>query len=376
MRIILYVDDEEALLDITKIFLERDGEFSVETCSNPTLALDWIATKKYDVVVTDYEMPILNGIDLLKSIRARGIDTPVILFTGRGREIVAIDALNNGAAFYLQKGGDPKAQFAELKNMIHRAAGHKQVERRLKLTQFSVDRSSDEVFWIDPSGKFLFVNDAACQSKGYSQVELLSMTVFDINPDITASLWSERFRENKRKGSLIYESTHKRKDGSVLPVEIISNYLAFEGNEYFFAFARDISKRKHNEMELRASNEQMVATVRQLKDIEKSLAWQYGELETQKQKLLESEELFREVFNNANDSIVRKTKLLPDPKSPTQNRRSLLPSSNFCKVSMISLTSLLLPTKTCWTPFTGTTPASSEAIIVWASFFLNLLSAI
>jgi PAS domain S-box-containing protein len=285
MLSVLYVDDEEALLEITRIFLENSGELKIDTCSNPNDALDLLSTRAFDVIVSDYEMPGLNGIELLKTIKSRGIDTPVIIFTGRGREIVAIEALNNGAAFYLQKGGDPKAQFAELKNMIRRAAEHKQFERKLKLTQFSVDRAFDEVFWIDQSGKFLFVNNAACRSKGFTQEELLSKTIFDINPGYTPSSWSERFGENKIKGSLNYESTHKRKDGSIFPVDITSNYLTFEGNEYFFAFARDISERKQNEIELRASNE--------------SIASQFKELERQKLTLFESESRYREIFTNA-----------------------------------------------------------------------------
>lgn len=253
MRSVLYVDDEDALLDITRIFLERDGEIQVETCSDPQVALERLEAKKYDVVVTDYEMPLLNGIELLKAIKARGIDVPIILFTGRGRELVAIEALNNGAAFYLQKGGDPKSQFAELKNMIRRATEHKLVEHRLKLTQFSVERAADEVFWIDRSGKFLYVNKAASISKGYTQDELLARSVFDVNPTYTQETWRDRFEENKQKGSLKYVSTHRRKDGSIFPVEISSNYLTYDGNEYFFAFARDISRRRQNEMELRKS---------------------------------------------------------------------------------------------------------------------------
>jgi PAS domain S-box-containing protein len=307
MLSVLYVDDEEALLDITRIFLERSGELKIDTCSNPNDALDMLGTRTFDVIVSDYEMPDLNGIDLLKSIKSRGLDIPFIIFTGRGREIVAIEALNNGAAFYLQKGGDPKAQFAELKNMIRRAAEHKQVERRLNLTQFSVDRASDEVFWIDPSGKFLFVNNAACKSKGYTQAELLSMTIFDINPGYTPLSWSERFRENKIKGSMSYESTHKRKDGSVFPVEITSNYLTFDGNEYFFAFACDISERKQNESELRASNEQMAAMIEQIRTSDESIANQFRELERQKQTLFESESRYQEIFDNAPLGIFNST---------------------------------------------------------------------
>jgi DNA-binding response OmpR family regulator len=76
----------------------------------------------YDVIVADYLMPEMDGIEFLKGLRASGCTIPFIIFTGKGREDVAIEALNSGADFYLQKGGNPRSQFAELGNMIRQAA--------------------------------------------------------------------------------------------------------------------------------------------------------------------------------------------------------------------------------------------------------------
>lgn len=128
---VLYVDDEAALLQIGKIFLEKSGKISVETALSAKEALDAVSSREYDVVISDYEMPLMNGIDLLKKLRSEGNTIPFIIFTGRGREDVASDALNSGASFYLQKGGDPKAQFDELINMTERAIGHKRAEEEL-----------------------------------------------------------------------------------------------------------------------------------------------------------------------------------------------------------------------------------------------------
>ena len=68
-----------------------------------------MSTVAYDAVILDYQMPETNGIDFLKLIRSRDDPIPFILFTGRGREEVVIEALNSGADFYLQKGGDPSS---------------------------------------------------------------------------------------------------------------------------------------------------------------------------------------------------------------------------------------------------------------------------
>ena len=117
----LYVDDEPVLLEVGKLFLEKFGEMKVDTLEFPGEALERIRVHKYDIIISDYEMPEMNGIKLLKIIRAEYPLLPFIIFTGRGREEVAIEALNNGADYYLQKGGDPKSQFTELIHIVQRA---------------------------------------------------------------------------------------------------------------------------------------------------------------------------------------------------------------------------------------------------------------
>jgi CheY-like chemotaxis protein len=82
---VLYVDDEPALLEIGKLFLERNDDFRVDTVTSAAGALAIIGSGKYDVVISDYLMPGLNGIDFLKQLRASGNSIPFIIFTGRGR---------------------------------------------------------------------------------------------------------------------------------------------------------------------------------------------------------------------------------------------------------------------------------------------------
>ncbi len=110
---ILYVDDEPSLLEITKLFLEETNDLSVDVDISAQHALNSIGKQSYDAIISDYQMPEMDGIAFLKSVRSRYGDIPFILFTGRGREEIVIEAINNGADFYLQKGGDPTAQFAE-----------------------------------------------------------------------------------------------------------------------------------------------------------------------------------------------------------------------------------------------------------------------
>lgn len=132
MNSILYVDDEDALLDITKIYLERTGSFSVDTADSAAKGFAMIQTNSYSAVVSDYEMPGMNGIEFLRMVRSHFPDLPFIIFTGRGREEVVIEALNQGASYYLQKGGKPKAQFAELIHKITLAVEKQKTEEQLR----------------------------------------------------------------------------------------------------------------------------------------------------------------------------------------------------------------------------------------------------
>jgi CheY-like chemotaxis protein len=96
---ILYVDDEVELLTIGKLFMERFGNLSVDTSPSADEALVKIASNSYDGIVSDYQMPGMDGIGLLQEVRQKFGDIPFILFTGRGREEVVIQAINHGAEF-------------------------------------------------------------------------------------------------------------------------------------------------------------------------------------------------------------------------------------------------------------------------------------
>ncbi|MGR9014126.1 MAG: EAL domain-containing protein [Gammaproteobacteria bacterium] len=118
----------------------------------------------------------------------------------------------------------------------------KQAERALYLTRFSIDAASDALFWITPDARIVDANATACKALGYSQDELLKMQVFDIDPNYRAEIWPQHFAELRQSGSLKFESTHQRRDGSQFPVEIVANYIQLDGEEYNCAFIRDISR--------------------------------------------------------------------------------------------------------------------------------------
>ncbi|MFA5253048.1 MAG: PAS domain S-box protein [Methanoregula sp.] len=182
----LYVDDEPALLDLGKTFLERSRDIAIDTDLSPKDALARATTGRYDAIISDYQMPEMDGISLLKQIRKSGQRIPFILFTGRGREEVVIDALNNGADYYLQKGGNPKAQFAELRNMLVQAAGRRRIEAELKQSEERyrnvVEDQTEAICRFKPDRTHVFVNTAYCALVGKTKEELLGRTFIPNSP--------------------------------------------------------------------------------------------------------------------------------------------------------------------------------------------------
>lgn len=129
---VLYVDDEPALLEIGKLFLQRSGDFVVSTCESAPDAIRLLSEASFDAIISDYQMPGMDGIQFLQHLRQHGNTIPFIIFTGKGREDVVAEALNSGADFYLQKGGNPKPQFAELSDKIRYAVARRQVEEEIR----------------------------------------------------------------------------------------------------------------------------------------------------------------------------------------------------------------------------------------------------
>lgn len=237
MITVLFVDDEPALLDVSRLYLEKTGDIKVEPCFSTEQAIEMLKERSYDVIVSDYEMPGIDGIAFLKIIRNLGDRTPFIIFTGRGREHVVIEALNSGADFYLQKGGDPKSQFTELVHKIRLAVQRKRSEISLRITRQSVEKASVQIFWLDLRGRFIYANEASCQALGYQLGELLLLSVGDIDPLFSRDEWNrfvERLRYHK---SIVLQASHIRKDRKKVSVEVSFTWEDFEGKNVIFAYA-------------------------------------------------------------------------------------------------------------------------------------------
>lgn len=127
----------------------------------------------------------------------------------------------------------------------------KQTERTSQMMQYAVDNSDNPTFWFDSNGKFMYVNEAACQILGYSHEELLDLSIPDIDPNFPSDSPHKAFEGLVDAGKVKAKSFHRHKDGTLIPVEIMAKYLEFEGQGYFFAQAVDITEREETERSLR-----------------------------------------------------------------------------------------------------------------------------
>ncbi len=129
----------------------------------------------------------------------------------------------------------------------------KNLEETLKLTQFSVDRAADAVFWIAKDGGLRYVNDAACDYLGYSREELLGFSIFDVDVTLDRADWPAHWEQVERLERLTTETLYRARTGRQFPVEVTVNFLSFRGHEYHCVFAREISWRKEAEDAINAT---------------------------------------------------------------------------------------------------------------------------
>ena len=143
--------------------------------------------------------------------------------------------------------GSPAGMWAIVRDITDRL----KTEDNLRRFQYSMESSPDAVFWIDEKGRFSYVNEQACRSLGYTREELMQLCLWDIDPNITREKWPLIWERDKRRGGAQLESLHRRKDGTLFPVEISSKNVVMDGQVHLVGYVRDISEWKKTDDDLR-----------------------------------------------------------------------------------------------------------------------------
>lgn len=125
----------------------------------------------------------------------------------------------------------------------------RRAEHALRMTQFSVDHAMDACMWLNRDGTFRYVNQACCRLLGYTEDELLSMRISDINGSLSAPSWLANWTHVTECKTLTFEGNHRRPDGRLVPLDVSVKVLRYGDLEYICIFAKDISEKKRNEAE-------------------------------------------------------------------------------------------------------------------------------
>lgn len=161
------------------------------------------------------------------------------------------------------------------------------LEEHLQLTRFSVEKAIVPIFWIDAmAGEMFYVNEAACKSLGYTKEELTRLRIVDIDPNFDQDKWDAHAQSLTKTRALHFETLHRRKDGSVFPVEVFASIFTYQGVDYNIAFAIDISERLEKEKALANS----AVMLRESQRIAKIGSWEH---DIEGEKLAWSEEVYR-----------------------------------------------------------------------------------
>jgi PAS domain S-box-containing protein len=253
---VLLVDDEPGVADITARFLERaDESLDVVVEHDAAAGLDRLGDEPFDCVVSDFQMPGTNGIEFLEQVRTTRPDIPFILFTGKGSEDLASEAISAGVTNYLQKeiGTDHHEVLAR---QVTNAVAKRRAEERVSK---HMDAAPDGIVIVDADGRIRRVNEEAEQLFGYEAAE--------IEGEHIETLLPERYREDhvdhresytedpeRRPMGTDQELYGRREDGTEFPVDVSLSPMEIAGHTEVVATIRDTSGRRRREAEITELN--------------------------------------------------------------------------------------------------------------------------
>jgi PAS domain S-box-containing protein len=247
MKQVLYVDDDAGFLNVAKQCLELHGSFEVDTASSVDVAKGKMKLKAYDVIVSDYIMSGKDGLEFLKELRQKGCKIPFILFTGKGREEVAIKALNLGADGYFNKIGEPETVYGELAHGICQAVKDRKAEEALRESEeryrLLFERTPIGVGIVSLDGVVVDSNRAMQTLTGYSKVELEKINLTDLyaNPKQRKELIEARRRHHAVIDMLV---RMKRKDGTLYDAFLTVTRVHIRDKDFLQTTLQDVTE--HN----------------------------------------------------------------------------------------------------------------------------------
>ena len=241
---VLHIDDDDNQQMFLKIFVEGDKNIKMTSVQNLADIIQLVQTGAYDCIITDFDMPDVDGLTLASKVRAIS-NIPIIIYTGRGSEEIAEKAFSVGVDDYIRKEMSP-AHYQIVAKRIRQA-----VERRRSNESYKslFSNASDAIIIHTFDGSILDINEAGCRRLCNSKEGLLGSNLFQYvsRNEIDKK---DTLRLLKMGRRTIFESMEKSRNGSIIPVEISAKVISFMGFEAVLSFSRDISERKRLENQM------------------------------------------------------------------------------------------------------------------------------
>ncbi|WP_435333579.1 PAS domain S-box protein [Haloarchaeobius sp. TZWWS8] len=259
------MDDDSSFARLTPEFLPREDEsITVTTAESAREGLAVLKHESIDCVVSDYDMPEQNGIEFLQSVRERYPGLPFVLFTGKGSEEIASEAISAGVTDYLQKHGG-KDQFTLLANRIGNAVANQRAQTNYREI---FEKATDGIVVHDIETSLVVdANTQFCKMLGYTSTELIGKTIGAIStgePPYTDERAAELIKTAAAEGPQVFEWRTLSKDGTEVPVEVHLKATSIGGQGRVLAVVRNITERKAREAELRVQRERFDQLVRRV----------------------------------------------------------------------------------------------------------------
>lgn len=265
MMTILLADDEPSLLELGQVFLERSGDMRVVPALGAEEAMEILRTTKIDGIISDYQMPGMDGIAFLQKVRIRYPEMPFMMYTGKGQEDVVISALRNGCDYYLPKGDDPKAEFAELALQVRRMVKNKNLERDLNESEeryrLIIENFTGIILQRRADNRIIYANGAVERITGYPAEMLMSGDFgWDtiVHPD-DLPLLSQTIEDARADPAVVSVSEYRiiTKEGDVRWVQESCNYVRKKSGKIASVHGTlyDITDRKQMEEQLIAQRD-------------------------------------------------------------------------------------------------------------------------
>jgi len=251
---LIHVDDDPAFLDTTAVFLERLlTDPTVRTETSPEAAVDRVREESFDCLISDYDMPEMDGLAFFRAVRDADVRIPFILFTGKGSEEIASQALNAGVTGYFQKGGPDQQR--RLANRVRQAVDEHRTRKVADRYSTVLEALGYPIYVIDETGHFEFVNEPFAELTGYDTETVVGSTPALVKSDEGVALAKSKL------GSILsdegpdteqFEIEILPADGDPIPCRDHMTALPYDGEQFrgSVGILRDITEERRREQEL------------------------------------------------------------------------------------------------------------------------------